>query len=82
MRLCERTTIVEHGLCELDGEIYDHVSGGSLSNCLSTFVVLHLKDRARLIFFANAFLFCLCFGFYCHNRVFNFPLSIGLMHVM
>ena len=63
MRLCERTTIVEHGLCELDGEIYDHVSGGSLSNCLSTFVVLHLKDRAQLIFFANAFFILSLFRF-------------------
>ena len=48
---------MEHGLCELDGEIYDHVSGGSLSNCLSTFVVLHLKDRAQLIFFRECFFY-------------------------
>ena len=56
MDLRERTTIVEHGLCELDGKMYGHVSGGSLSSCLFTFVVLHLKDRG---FFYPGFLLSL-----------------------
>ena len=53
--LRERTTTVEHGLCELDGKMYGHVSGGSLSSCLFTFVVLHLKDRA--VFFTEVFFY-------------------------
>ena len=35
--------------------MYGHVSGGSLSSCLFTFVVLHLKDRA--VFFTEFFFF-------------------------